>query len=256
MSGARPAQSSSLELSTELPVRMGRSNTLASVAEENPRPYKQVARARGQQRTRTALQEAALDEFYDGRWQQVSLQELATKAGVTKQTLLRHFGSKDGLLMQALGQEANRVMGQRMSVPQGDIDGAVANVLDHYEAWGERSLRIGAWLHSGPPLLAGLSQAARQFHYSWIEYAFAPWLAPLRGKARARRRAALIVLCDVQTWWLLSHDLSLKRPEVHSILTDLIRRLLDEPTGAGPSHPKSAQEGRSTRRSKPTGRSR
>jgi AcrR family transcriptional regulator len=227
VSGAHPAQSS-FELSTELLARVRRSNTLASVAEENPRPYKQVARARGQERTRTALQEAALDEFYEGRWQQVSLQEIATKAGVTKQTLLRHFGSKDGLLLQALGQEAKQVMGQRLNVPQGDIDGAVANVLDHYEAWGERSLRVGAWLQSGPPLLAGLSQAAREFHYGWIEYAFAPWLKPLRGKARARRRAALIALCDVQTWWLLSHDLSLPRPEVHAILIDLVERLLGE----------------------------
>lgn len=213
---------------TELLFDAERSNTLGDVSAESPRPYKQVARARGQQRTRDALQDAALDEFYEGRWQQASLEALSAQAGVTKQTLLRHFGSKDGLLVQAVGRDAKQVLDQRRSVPAGDIGGAVENVLDHYEAWGERSLRVGAWLQSGPPMLAGLSQAARQFHYEWVEHAFGHWLEPLSGKARARRRAALIVLCDVQTWWLLSHDLRLKRSEVHAILTDLVERLLAE----------------------------
>ena len=104
-----------------------------------------MARARAQERNRDALVDAALDEFYEGRWQKVSLEALAARAGVTKQTLLRHFGSKDGLLLQALLRGAEQVLDQRWSAPTDDIAGAVANLVDHYEAWGERSLRIGAW---------------------------------------------------------------------------------------------------------------
>ena len=36
------------------------------------------------------------------------------------------------------------------------------------------SLRVGAWLESGPPALAGISQMARQAHYDWVQYAFGP----------------------------------------------------------------------------------
>jgi AraC-like DNA-binding protein len=59
------------------------------------RPYKQVARARAQERTREALLDAAVEEFYGDRWGQASLEALATRAGVTEQTLLRHFGAKE-----------------------------------------------------------------------------------------------------------------------------------------------------------------
>ena len=126
------------------------------MASDRERAYNQVARAQAQQQTRDALLEAATEEFLDGDWQQASLETLAAKAGVTKQTLLRHFGSKDGLLMQALIHGATQIRDQRWSAPTGDIAGAVDNVLDHYEAWGERSMRIGAW-QSGPPMLAALS---------------------------------------------------------------------------------------------------
>ena len=192
------------------------------------RPYKQVARAQARQRTRDALLDAAIEEFTRGRWEKASLQALAARAKVTKQTLLRHFGSKDGLLMQALAHSAAEMFKQRWSAPRGDIEGAVENVLEHYEAWGERSLRVGAWLESGPPTLANLSRAARQVHYDWVEYAFGPQLERLEGEARARCFAALIALCDVHTWWLLSHDLGFERGEVRATLTMAIERLLGE----------------------------
>jgi AcrR family transcriptional regulator len=191
------------------------------------RPYKQVARAQAQEHTRDALIDAASDEFFEGNWPKTSLEAISAKAGVTKQTLLRHFGSKDGLLMQAMMRGAARVRDQRWSTPTDDLAGAVDNVLDHYEAWGERSMRMGAW-QSGPTMLAMISQAARQFHYDWIEYAFGRWLEGLSEEAHARRRAALIVICDVQTWWILSHDLGLPRTEVHAILCDLAERLVAE----------------------------
>ena len=167
------------------------------------RPYKKVARAQAQERTQDALIEAATDEFFEGNWLKASLESLSAKAGVTKQTLLRNFGSKDGLLVQALIRGATQVRDQRWSAPAGDIPGVVENLLDHYAAWGERSIRIGEW-QRGPALLGMLSRGARQVHYEWVEYAFAPWLEGVEEPARTRRRAALIALCDVQTWWIFS----------------------------------------------------
>jgi AcrR family transcriptional regulator len=191
------------------------------------RPYKKVARAERQERTQDALIEAATDEFFEGNWLKSSLQSLSAKAGVTKQTLLRNFGSKDGLLAQALMRGAAQIRDQRWSAPAGDVPGVVENLLDHYEQWGERSIRIGEW-QRGPAMLGMLSRGARQVHYEWVEYAFAPWLKDAKEPARSRRRAALIALCDVQTWWIFSHDLGLERAEIHATLTDAIERLLGE----------------------------
>ncbi len=197
-------------------------------SEAASRPYRQVARAKARQRTREALIDAALDEFFEGSWEKASLEMLAAKAGVTKQTLLRHFGSKTGLLMQAVASRSSEALNQRWSAPRGDIEGAVENVLDHYEIWGERSLRIGAWLGGANPALARLSQGARQLHYDWVEYAFGPQLEQLEGRERVRCRATLIVLCDVRTWWLLSNDLGFERSEILATLTNAIERLLAE----------------------------
>jgi AcrR family transcriptional regulator len=197
-------------------------------AEIGRRPYKQVARAEAQRRTREALLDAAMEEFTRGRWEKVSLQELAGRAKVTKQTLLRHFGSKDGLLMQAMASSAAEMYTQRWSTRPGDVEDAVENVLDHYEEWGERSLRVGAWLESGPPVLANISQLARQMHYDWVEYAFGPQLERRHGEQRVRCRAALIALCDVHTWWLLSHDLGFDRAAARATIATAIERLLAE----------------------------
>jgi AcrR family transcriptional regulator len=198
-----------------------------STTQERTREYKQVERARAQQRTREALIEAATNEFFDGNWLKSTLDSLSRKAGVTRQTLLRHFGSKDGLLLQSLMRGASQVRDQRWSTPTTDIAGAVDNVLDHYEEWGERSVRIGAW-QRGPTVLALFANAARQIHYDWVEYAFATWLEPLDEQTRARRRAALIVLCDVQSWWILANDLGLPRAEIHAILCEQIERTLEK----------------------------
>jgi len=191
-----------------------------------------VTRRQSQERTRHALLDAAAEAFFDDRWAKASLNALSATAGVTKQTLLRNFGSKDGLLMQAVMRGAKQVRDQRWSTPTDDVAGAVENLLEHYEAWGERSIRIGAWQTNRPAALAVLSRAARQIHYEWVDHAFARWLEPLDGEAHTNLRAGLIALCDVQTWWILSHHLGLPRAQVHTILLEQIERLLRAPAQA------------------------
>jgi AcrR family transcriptional regulator len=194
----------------------------------NSRPYKQVARARARQRTRDALLDAAESVFLREGWERGSLdasvEALARSAGVTEQTLLRHFGSKGALLEQVVRRIGERVQDQRWAVPTDDVPGAVENLLDYYEEWGEEILRIGAAERS--PAIVEIAQRGRQLHYEWVEHAFGRWLAPLKGRARSSRRATLIALCDVHTWWLLSHDLDLSRREVQFSLTDAIERVL------------------------------
>lgn len=195
--------------------------------EARTRRYRQVARAQAQRRTRDALIAAAQGEFFAGRWEQASLEAIAASARVTKQTLLRHFGSKDGLLERALERGFDEVREQRFNAPSGDVAGAVENLLEHYERWGERALLIGAVDGLGE-VATGLGRRARQLHYEWVEHAFGWSLERLSAKDRGRRQAALIALCDVHTWWLFSHDLELPRAEVRATLIDAIERLIPE----------------------------
>jgi AcrR family transcriptional regulator len=190
------------------------------------RTYTKVARAAAQDRTRAALLDAAEEAFLEGPWEQASLEAIAARAGVTKQTLLRHFGSKDGLLEQAYERAFQRVRAERLGAPTDDLEGAVDNLLDHYEQHGEHALKIGAM--GGDGTLERLGRRAREMHHGWVEHAFGFWLARTRGAERRRLRAALIVACDVQAWWILAHDLALPRREVRATLILTIRRLLGE----------------------------
>jgi AcrR family transcriptional regulator len=190
------------------------------------RAYIKVARAQAEEQTRAALLDAADEAFLAGPWGQVSLQTIARAAGVTKQTLLRHFGSKDALLEQMLSRAVAEVQEQRLTAPTDSIAGAVENLLDHYEVVGGRAMRSSNLDLDGP--LADFGRRARQFHYDWVEHAFGAWLAAARPPQRGRLRAALIAVCDVQAWWILSHDLELSRADVRATLILAINRLLGE----------------------------
>ncbi len=197
------------------------------IADSKNRPYKQVARAEAQQRTQDALLDAAEEELYEGRWQKTSLEALAGRAGVTKQTLLRHFGSKEGLIEAAIRRTSEIVRKERARAPIGDVPGAVRNLLDHYERWGNLVMRVLAEEHR-ISLVRKMTDRGRQVHYDWVDYAFGPQLENLDEEARLRRRAALIALCDVHTWWLLSHDLELDRAAISATLTDAIEGIVRE----------------------------
>jgi AcrR family transcriptional regulator len=189
------------------------------------RRYTKVARAETQERTRVALLDAGQRLFFERGWDATTLEDLAAAAGVTKQTLLRHFGSKDGLLEQAFAKAFSDVREQRWDVPGDDVGRAVDNLLDHYEAVGDRALKIDAM--ADVAVVADLVERSRQLHYDWVDVAFAAFLRPLRGRDRARRRAALIALCDVHTWRLLAGDLGLTRAEVRATLMLVIDSLLE-----------------------------
>ena len=192
------------------------------------RTYRKVARAEQEQRTRAALLDAADEAFLSGPWEAVSLEQIAATAGVAKQTLLRHFGSRDGLLEQTLLRAIGEVSEQRLSAPRDDIAGAVDNLLDHYEQRGGRAMRSSNL--NGAVAVMEIGRRAREFHYEWIDHAFGGWLARLPARERRRVRAALIAVCDVQSWWILSHDLGLSRADVRATLIMTIRRTLAEQT--------------------------
>jgi AcrR family transcriptional regulator len=190
------------------------------------RHYTKVARAESEGRTRAALLDAAEDAFFERRWEQITLEAVAAAAGVTKPTLLRHFGSKDGLFEQSYARAFERVRAQRMAAPAGDIEAAVENLLDHYDEHGDRALKLSAL--SGRGLIADVGANARELHYEWVEHTFEPWLSTASDESRTRLHRALVVVCDVLAWKILARDLSLPRDEVRATLVLAIHRLLEE----------------------------
>ena len=73
------------------------------------RSYDMTARARAVQATRARIVQAAIEEFMAGDLAGATLERVARRSGVTLQTVLRHFGSKSGLISAAIERKAREV---------------------------------------------------------------------------------------------------------------------------------------------------
>lgn len=213
---------------------------------QSQRPYKQVARARAQERTRETLLQAASEEVERDGWRQASLEAVAERAGVTKQTALRHFGSKQGLLDAVLHRTSMIVVKERGQAPVGDIPGAVANLVRHYERYGDTVVRLlpykdavvrvlGSDHHV--PLLRRATDRGQEVHAEWVLRTFEPQLSLLDGKEREQRMAQLMAVCDVYMWKVMRRELGLSVEQTETALIELIERLL-EPDAPAPKPPR------------------
>ena len=97
------------------------------------RPYRMRARAQAAEATAQAIIAAARALFAERPYDQVSLPVIAERAGVTVQTVLRRFGSKEELFAAAAAQRSGQIRADREAAPPGDLTHLVA----HYERWGD-----------------------------------------------------------------------------------------------------------------------
>lgn len=191
------------------------------------RPYHMRARAEAAAETGRRILEAVIELHRERFFDQVSLEDIAERAGVTVQTVIRRFGNKERLI-EAAAEAANRqVTHQRDQAPVGDIEGAVENLVDHYEEWGDSALRLLAQ-EERVPAFRSVTDAGRALHYEWVERTFAPLLAERTGTARRRLLAELIAICDVYFWKLLRRDLGLSREQTMLAIRETILALKGE----------------------------
>ena len=190
-------------------------------AETARRPYRMTARADAAAATGERILDAAEELFWKEPLERIALAEVAAGAGVSVQTVIRRFGSKDGVMEAAAQRAIGQVRDQRDRAPVGDVPGAVANLLDHYEAVGDRALRLLSE-EDRSPAMARYTEDGRRLHRDWVRRTFAPQLAGRRGAERRRRLAQLVAICDVYTWKLLRRDAGLSRAQTERALVELI----------------------------------
>jgi AcrR family transcriptional regulator len=193
------------------------------------RAYHMVARAESASATEARILAAMQRLFVERRYEQITLAEVARRARVTPQTVLRRFGSKEGLLAAGAAAGRAEVLAQRMRAPVGDTAGAIANLFDHYEQSGPIALRLLEQEHL--PEIAPLTRSGRALHAAWVERVFAPHLARLPSRACALRRAQLITLTDVYVWLLLRRTLRLSRARAERALLQMVSALVGRKGG-------------------------
>jgi AcrR family transcriptional regulator len=184
-----------------------------------------VARAKAAEATGGRILEAARELFGELPYDQVALDAIAARAGVTVQTVLRRFGSKEDLLAAVAEWRSARIRAKRDLTKVGDLTGAIANLVADYERWGTEVLHFLAQ-EDRIPAIREVTQRGRTYHHAWVRRVFAPWLRRLAPEQQERRIIQLIAATDLYTWKILRRDLNLGREEVEEALRDLAGRIM------------------------------
>lgn len=185
------------------------------------RTYNQSKRAAATERTRRSILDAAQHLFREEGELDPSLEQVAERAGCSSRSIIRHFGSKEGLMEAAVADATEAVAAGRRVAP-GDMDAAVRALVDHYERLGDEVIR---WLGSAEryPLVQQVVAAGIAMHLEWVDAVFSPQLGALPAPARRARRAVLASVTDVYFWSLLRRREGLGRTATEKAILELVR---------------------------------
>ena len=184
------------------------------------------ARAVSATATGERILDAAVEMFWESPSDQVSLDGVARRAGVTVQTVIRRFGGKEGLFAAAAERETLAIRDQRDQAPAGDVGAAVPVLVDHYETYGDRVLKM-LGEQDRVPALRQIVDIGRGVHRQWCSRVFAATLATRVGVERKRCLAQLIAICDVYMWKLLRRDAGLSRRQTELAIVELLTPLVE-----------------------------
>jgi AcrR family transcriptional regulator len=183
------------------------------------RTYTMAARAEGVVATRERIARAAMELFLAQPFDDVTLAAIAAAAGVSHQTVLNHFQSKEGVALGVVEILRMETAAARNQARPSDIPGAVKALVGEYERIGDANVRWAASDRLGS--LAVVLDEARASHQAWIASVFNDRL-PTTPAARRRAIHALHAATDAYTWKLLRRDLHLSRAETEKIIVDLV----------------------------------
>ncbi len=105
------------------------------------RSYTMRARAESTTKTRDRILDAVIALSEERLSVEIVLAHVADRAGVSVQTVLRHFDSRQRLFERAQARQVSQVRAER-ATPVGDAASAVHTIVAFYDRLGEWSLRL------------------------------------------------------------------------------------------------------------------
>lgn len=185
-----------------------------------PRSYRMTARAEAMERTRERIFEATYELWLEHPYDEVTMDAVAERADVSRQTVHRHFGTKHEL-MTAVAAWRVPLEDKARVVPVGDVAAAVHRVVERYEETGDATVRA-LEVEDRIAVVGHVVDLGRRGHRSWIETVFAPYI-PGDADQRLKVVDALYVATDVTVWKLLRRDFGYSAERTEQVM----RRLVD-----------------------------
>jgi AcrR family transcriptional regulator len=182
-------------------------------------------RNRAKEQTREAILDAAEGLFAEAYFDEVTLGDVARRAGVSQQTIANHFGSKGELYLRGIAERwAPAIDAQRSTARVGDVRSIVATICADYEHTGVSTIR-GLALAERFDELAQVMRGGREYHRKWVAKVFDPLLPP-SGKERERLVTLLGIALDVRTWAQLRHDAGMGQRATRDHIEQLVTALV------------------------------
>jgi AcrR family transcriptional regulator len=203
-----------------------------------------TSRAESARRTHARILSAARERFLHAPYDEVTLAGVAADAGVSTQTVLNRFGTKEQLFLAEAAEMIPEIEAIRASVRPGDVRSVARVVLRQYELMGDLNVRA-LELEGRLPAMAEVSRIGRANHRAWLETTFAEQLPTERGPRRTTVNA-LYAATDVYLWKVLRRDLDTSLAETTRVMERLVRGALapvPSPGTATPPSPPTNQEG-------------
>ncbi|WP_412068896.1 TetR/AcrR family transcriptional regulator [Rubrivirga sp. IMCC43871] len=172
----------------------------------SPRPYRQTARAEAAAQTGRDILAAAAALWRERSLDAITLADIAERAGVSVQTVIRRFGSKDGVIDAGIEARASGVEAERDAAPVDDVAGALDVLLAHYEADGDAVVRTLA-LEDRLPAAKRIADNGRAHHRAWCARVFGHVLPAPDAADHTARLDAVVAATDLYVWKLLRRDL-------------------------------------------------
>jgi len=194
--------------------------------ETGARPYRQSARAQAAEQTAQRIIDAFAACLRESWFDEITLEQVARRAGAAERTVFRRFGGKEGLLETFVVDFVSRANRQREATP-GQVDAAIANLIDLYEEWGDSVIRNLAQ-EPRHPALKPLLDAGRTEHRAMTVATYAPWLDGLDEGPRRQAVDALITVTDIYVWKLLRRDIGRSRQDTEALMRMLVGAVLAE----------------------------
>lgn len=188
---------------------------------DDRRRYRKSARAEAEAATHAAILNAAFEAFSANPFDRVTLKQIASRSGVTVQTVIRRFGSKEELFEALAKREGERILAERHVPEQAGLQAALGSLLEHYERDGDTIVSFVAQERLFEPIRL-VVERGRSVHSEWVERHCQHLLSGLEAHTRERMLHAAIVATDLSTWKLLRRDLGLEPAEVAAVMRELL----------------------------------
>ncbi len=191
------------------------------------RPYQMDKRSEMSAKTAQDIVKAVISLWHELPLKEITLEKIAARAGVTTRTIMRRFGSKEGLFKACLQNKVSDYQSQREKAEVGNIEVSVSFLLKDYEAHGDALIKTLA-VENDLQVAHQALDAGRKYHRDWCQRIFEPYLTLQDRNSYEQKLRGFIAATEFYLWKLLRRDLNYSFDETKETFIRLVKGIASQ----------------------------